>query len=90
MATNARFDSPAYVARRPRAGPSQGGAVAKDPAAWTGPELTAAARAAYGPYLRRLGVMPHSSHPVSIEEITGNVPVDARRPVPRPWQGRGK
>jgi len=67
-----------------------GGAVAKDPAAWSGPELTAVARAAYGPYLRRLGVMPHNSHPVSIDEITGNAPVDARRPLPRAWPGRGR
>ena len=66
------------------------GAVAKDPAAWNGPDLTAAARTAYASFIRRLSLMPHAGHPVTIDEITGNVPADARRPLPRMYPGRGK
>ena len=67
------------------------GAVVKDPAAWNGPDLTAAARAAYAQFIRRLSLMAHSNYPVTIDEITGSAPVDPRRPLPRPvWSGRGK
>jgi hypothetical protein len=96
MATHYGNECPARFARvRGEAPPgwtiSGPGAVVKDPAAWNGTDLTAAARAAYAQFIRRLSLMAHSNYPVTIDEITGSAPVDPRRPLPRPvWSGRGK
>jgi hypothetical protein len=96
MASHYGNECPARFARvRGEAPPgwmiSGPGTVVRDPAAWNGPDLTAAARAAYAQFIRRLSLLAHSNHPVTIDEITGSAPVDVRRPLPRPgWPGRGK
>jgi hypothetical protein len=64
------------------------GVVSKDPAAWNGTELTDAARAAYQGFLTRTALIPHGTHPVTVEEITAAAPPAPRRPLPRDNAGR--
>ena len=59
------------------------GAVSKNPAAWTGPELTDAARAEYRGFITRLALVPHATHPVTADEIVAPAPPAPRRPAPR-------
>jgi hypothetical protein len=59
------------------------GAVAKDPAAWNGSDLSDAARAQYRDFLAKFSLLPHASYFVSVDEITGATPAPPRRPLPR-------
>ena len=63
------------------------GAVVKDQDAWNGPELKDAARARYRDFLGKFGLVPHTTQPVTVEDITGPAPPAPRRALPRPSSG---
>ena len=63
------------------------GAVSKDPAAWTGSDLTDAARTQYRDFLAKFVLLPHHTFPVSVDEIVGAAPPPPRRPLPKPGGG---
>lgn len=64
------------------------GAVAKDATAWSGADLTDAARLQYRTFLAKHPLLPHHVYPISLEEIVGSTPVPPRRPLYRPDGGR--
>jgi hypothetical protein len=51
----------------------------KDPAQWTGADLTDEARAAYRTFLANVPVTQHRNFPITIDEIVGAVPPLARK-----------
>ena len=57
------------------------GKAVRDEVAWNGSELTDASRAQYRQFLAKFLLLPHITHPITVDEITGLVPVPVRRPL---------